>query len=176
MNGARILAVDPGRTTLGVAVFEDTSLCYYAIKTLRVAGTPVAVRRATARVLNALIATYQPTHLAIEQPLVIQQRAELLAHVISAFKSTARHHGLTVSEYAPQVVRSFICADRKPSKSEVARLLAARYPELNRYRLSRSKWAEQYYERMFGAVAVGVVACTWGKQKKTDSKNYNNQV
>jgi len=158
MNGLRILSVDPGRTTLGVAVFEDTSLCYYAIKTLRVPGTSVAVRRATAHVLNDLIAIYQPTHLAIEQPLVIQRRAELLAHVISALKTTARRRGLIVSEYAPQVVRSYICADRKPTKREVARLLAVRYPELRPYGSSRSKWAEKYYERMFGAIAVGFVS------------------
>lgn len=158
MNGPRILAVDPGRSTLGVAVFEGTSLRYYAVKTLRVPGTPEDVRRAVARVIHALITIYRPTHLAIEQPLVVQRRAELLAHVIGTLKSTSRRHGLIVSEHSPLAVRGFICTGAKPTKREVARRLAAHYPELGRYISPQSRWAELYYERMFGAVAVGLVA------------------
>jgi Holliday junction resolvasome RuvABC endonuclease subunit len=158
MNGPRTLAVDPGRSMIGVAVFEGADLHYYAVKKLRVPGTPSAVRRAATHVLKSLIATYRPTHLAIEQPLIVQQRAELLAHVISALKSTARQQGLTVSEYAPQAVRRFICMSNKPTKREVAQRLAARYPELDRYISQQNRWAELYYERMFGAVAVGLVA------------------
>jgi Holliday junction resolvasome RuvABC endonuclease subunit len=160
MFGSRILAVDPGRSIIGFAVFEGAALHYYAVKLLRVPGTPAAVRRAATHVLSALIATYRPDHLAIEQPLIVQQRAELLAHVISALKTTARSHGLTISEYAPQSVRRFICANEKPTKREVVRQLAARYPELGRYITEPGKWAERYYERMFGAVAVGFVAYT----------------
>ena len=128
MYGHRTLAVDPGRGTVGVAVFEGAALRYYGVKTLRVPGTPVAVRRAAARVITSLIAAYDPRHLAIEQLLVVQQRAELLAHVISATKTAARRHGLTISEYAPQAVRRSICVEVTPNKHEVARRLAARYP------------------------------------------------
>src|SRR5215212_2058737 len=120
MNGSRILAVDPGRSTLGIAVFEGALLRYYAVKTLRVPGTPEDVRAAATHILCALIASYRPTHMAIEQPLVVQQRAELLAHVIRALKATARRNGLIVSEYAPQVIRRFICTSAHPTKREVA--------------------------------------------------------
>jgi Holliday junction resolvasome RuvABC endonuclease subunit len=162
MYGLRTLAVDPGRSAIGVAVFEGAALHYYGIKTLRVPGTPEAVRRAAAHVIDSLIAKYRPTHLAIEQPLVVQQQAELLAHVISAIKLAARQHALTISEYAPQVVRRFICGNTSPTKREVARQLAARYPELNRYMSAPGKWTEEYYEKMFGAVAVGFVAHATG--------------
>lgn len=158
MYGPKTLAVDPGRSTIGVAVFEGAMLQYYGVKTLRVLGTPSAVRIAASNVLNDLIASYKPTHMVIEQPLVVQQRAELLAHVISALKTTARRHGLTISEYAPQTVRRHLCINNKPTKREVARQLAARYPELGRYISAPSKWAGLYYERMFGAVAVGVLS------------------
>jgi Holliday junction resolvasome RuvABC endonuclease subunit len=158
MNSPRIIAVDPGRSTLGVAVFEGASLRYYAVKTLRVPGTPEDVRRAAARVFSDLIAKYLPSHVAVEQPLVVQQRAVLLAHVIGALKTTAKRHGLIVSEYSPQAVRRFICTDAKPTKREVVRRLAARYPELARHLSPQSRWTELYYERMFGAVAVGLVA------------------
>lgn len=158
MNGHRVLAIDPGRTMLGVAVFEGASLRYYAIKTSRVPGTPHDVRLAASRVISALIEKYQPAYLAIEQPLVVQQRAELLAHVIREIKTVARRNGLLISEYAPQEVRRFICAGVKPTKREVAGQLAAQYPELKRYCTPKSKWEEMYYERMFGAVAVGVMA------------------
>jgi Holliday junction resolvasome RuvABC endonuclease subunit len=158
MNGHRVLAVDPGRGALGVAIFEGASLRYYAIKTLRVPGTPSDVRRVATHVINGLIATYRPTHMVIEQPLVVQQRAELLAHVVSALKSTARRRGLSVSEYSPVDVRRFICEGAKPTKREVAQRLAARYPELRRYVSLQSSWAALYYEKMFGAVAIGLLA------------------
>jgi Holliday junction resolvasome RuvABC endonuclease subunit len=158
MNGPRILAVDPGRTILGVAVFEGASLRYYGVKCLRVPGTAAEVRRAAARVISKLIVMYRPTHMAIEQPLVVQQRAELLAHVIAAIKTTARARGLSVCEYAPLGVRRLVCLSEKPTKRDVSRRLAERYPELARYDAPRGRAAQAYYERMFGAVAVGLVA------------------
>jgi Holliday junction resolvasome RuvABC endonuclease subunit len=166
MNGHKILAVDPGRNSLGVAVFEGASLRYYAVKVLRVPGAPADVRRAAARVLGSLITAFRPTHMVIEQPLIVQQRAELLSHVISELKSTAKRHGLTVSEFAPQVVRRFICESRKPTKREVAHQLAMIYPELGRYVRVQSRWEELYYERMFGAIAVGAVANALGDYKR----------
>jgi Holliday junction resolvasome RuvABC endonuclease subunit len=158
MNGHRVLAVDPGRGSLGVAVFEDALLRYYAIKTLRVPGTAADVRRAAARVLSDLITAYRPTQIVIEQPLVVQQRAELLAHVISALKTTAKQQGLFVSEYSPMTVRRFICKGAKPTKREVAQRLVSRYPELARYISPQFRWAAPYYEKMFGAVAIGLLA------------------
>jgi Holliday junction resolvasome RuvABC endonuclease subunit len=157
MNESRILAVDPGRTILGTAVFEGASLRYYGVKCLRVPGTPEEVRRAAARVLTNLIAAYRPTRIVIEQPLVVQQRAELLAHVIGAIKTTGRTHGLAVNEYAPLAIRRFVCAGARPTKREVARRLAELYPELGRYTALPGRWSEGYYEKMFGAVAVGLM-------------------
>jgi Holliday junction resolvasome RuvABC endonuclease subunit len=158
MYGSRIIAVDPGRSTLGIAVFEGASLRYYATKALRVPGTPEDVRHAANRVLSSLIIMFRPSHMAIEQPLVVQKRARLLAHVISALKTTARRQGLIITEYAPQSVRRFVCGNARPTKREVAIRLAARYPELNRYVSASGRWSQLYYERMMGAVAVGLVA------------------
>lgn len=158
MFGPKILAVDPGRRSIGVAVFEGAALRYYAVKVLRVPGTPIDVRRAATHALNRLIATHRPDHLAIEQPLIVQQRAELLAHVIRALKIAAKRHGLTINEYSPQSVRRSICGNEVPTKREVARRLAERYPELRRYVTAPGKWVEAYYERMFGAIAVGFVS------------------
>lgn len=166
---SKILAVDPGRSRLGVAVFEGTALHYYAVKALRVPGTRADVCRAAERVLSTLIAAHRPTHMAIEQPLVVQQRAALLAHVIRALKTTARRYGLVISEYAPQVVRRLICDYEKPTKRAVAQRLAALYPELGRYRAVQSRWAELYYERLFGAVAVGLVCYTLRENQQMDA-------
>lgn len=166
MNGPRTLAVDPGRSTIGVAVFEGAILHYYAVKVLRVPGTPVAVRRAAAHILGALIKAYQPTQMVIEQPLVVQQRAELLAHVISALKTTARRHGLKVKGYSPLTVRRFICETKRPTKSEVSLKLTERYPELSRYTTTQSRWGRLYYDRMIGAIAVGLVSSLRVKRKR----------
>ncbi len=158
MRGNRILAIDPGTREIGVAVLEGEELLYYGVKGVRMRKTSTEVQKEAARIIHHLITDYQPQVLAINQPLILQQSAERLALVIREIKRTARGENLVVYEYAPKIVRQFICGAAKATKRETARQVAVRYPELIRYANGKSKWEEMYYARMFGAVAVGI-AC-----------------
>lgn len=156
MKGNTILAIDPGTREIGVAVLDAGDLLYYGVKTIKAQGKPPVLRKEAARIVGNLIAEYQPACLALEQLLVVQQSAEFLAIAIRAIKATAEREGLMLYEYAPMSVRRFICHGGKATKQEVARKVAARYPELSRYLHQQSKWQEMYYARMFDAVALGL--------------------
>lgn len=157
MKGNRILAIDPGARELGVAILEGAELLYYGIKTIRQRETSQVLLRTTALILERMVQDYQPTILALEQPRVLQPGAEKLALVVKEIKRIAQREGLKLYTYSPKNVRQFICREERPTKHETARRLVTCYPELARYLLQPSKWEEQYYARMFEAIAVGLL-------------------
>ena len=60
IKATKILALDPGARELGVALFQDTDLLYYGIKTVNRRKTVQAVAREVGRIVSRLIARYQP--------------------------------------------------------------------------------------------------------------------
>lgn len=159
MSNHRILAIDPGTRELGVAVLDGAELLYYAVKTVRDRGTAQAILHQVATITSDLIAKYQPESLAIEKMFIVQKSAALLSVAAEEMKSVARSCRLDVYEYAPKAVRKFICQSGAATKGEVARVVAARYPELTRYLQTRNKWDEKYYANIFDAIAVGLMCC-----------------
>ncbi|MEP6912950.1 MAG: crossover junction endodeoxyribonuclease RuvC [bacterium] len=157
MSKHRILAVDPGTREIGVAVLDGDELIYYAVKTIRERGTAQKVLRQAVAVVVDLIGAYEPDCLAIEKMFVVQKSAALLSVLAEEIKSAARGTGLDVYEYAPTTIRKFICQTGKATKSDVAKIVAGRYPELARHLKAITRWEEKYYANMFDAVAVGLM-------------------
>lgn len=151
-----ILALDPGTKEIGVAVLSGTELCYYAVKTIKRRQPPQALLGEISRYVTALIASYRPQALAIEQTYLIQKSAALLCVAATEIKQTARQHGLAVYEYAPAEVRQALCQRERATKRETAQRVAERCPELARYLRQPTKWGEMYWAHMLDAVAVGL--------------------
>jgi RNase H-fold protein (predicted Holliday junction resolvase) len=64
-NTTRIIAVDPGMQYLGVAIFEGDNLLWYGVKTF----PGHDVRSQIKQYLTSLFQKYQPSVLAVEEPL-----------------------------------------------------------------------------------------------------------
>lgn len=156
----RILAVDPGTRELGVAILEGEDLLFYGVKTVQKRMTPQEVLREITRIIKRLIDYYAPSILAIEKVFLIQKNASLLIVATDQIKATGRKEGLYVYEYAPKVIRKFICQTGKATKREVARHLTRKYYELSHYLNRTSRWEELYYAKMFDAIAVGLICYT----------------
>jgi Holliday junction resolvasome RuvABC endonuclease subunit len=156
MNHTRILAIDPGTKEIGVAILNNDALVYYGVKTVRTRRPPQAVLRNVAWIIKRLIADYDPEVLVIEKTFIIQKSAALLTVVAEEIKAVAGGQGLVIFEYAPMVVRKLICQTGKATKSEVAKAVALRFPELSRYLNRQSKWEAIYWANMFDAVALAV--------------------
>lgn len=168
MNANTLVAVDPGSREVGCAVFKGTELCYYAVKGISPSATVRAAEAEAARITKDLISQYQPFHFALARRIAIHHDSKRLVHVTRAIRRTALDSGRALYEDAPKRARQFICGNEQATKKETAQKLAARYPELRQYIEGRSRWEELYYERMFGAVALGLT-CVLGTGTESQS-------
>ena len=92
------------------------------------------------------------------------RNASLLNVLVDEMRAIGRRKGLRLVMYAPSTVKKFICGNGGASKKEVARVVAARYPDLGVYLTQDRKWKERYHQNMFDAVAVGMMASAKGHQ------------
>jgi len=166
----RILGIDPGTKETGVALLEEDELLYFGVKTLKKQGkrAPRHVLDRARKQILALIERYQPQVLVMEKTFVIRNRNSALLNVLAdEIKALARGEGLKIHEYAPTMVKKFICGTGKATKMEVAQKIASQYPELKRYLdpgkgLNRCK--EGYWQNMFDAVALCLIH--WVKNRR----------
>ena len=156
-NLSTILAVDPGTRKLGVAVLRGGELLFYGVKTVTNRKNPIAVLETVSAYIRNLLKKYRPTMLAVEKMFVTQKNTALLVVVAEQIKAVAKEEELPVDEYAPSTVRKRLCQTGRATKRETAQVLAARFPELNRYYRRTAAWERDYYSNLFDAVAVGVV-------------------
>lgn len=153
-----IIAVDPGTRELGVAVFSGgKELVFYNVKTVTNRKSPLAALEIIAAYIRNLIKKYRPQVLAIEKMFITQRNSALLAVAAEQIKAVAKEANLPIYEYAPTTIRKRLCQSGRATKREVARILAGKYPELNRYYLRTAQWEKNYYANLFDAVAIAVV-------------------
>jgi hypothetical protein len=160
MSGApatekRILAVDPNYRGLGYVVFEGPDrLIDWGVR--HVLGDK---NKDCLRVVSQLIGLYHPDILVLEDPDAKgcwkRPRAREL---IKTLESGATTRGLTVRRVGREKVRRTFLARGITNKSQIARFIAARFPELVRYvPQERKPWMSED-ERMaiFDAAAFAV--------------------
>lgn len=153
----RILSIDPGTRETGVAVLEGRELIYWGVKAPKKRGSPQTLLKNGRAIIRRLIEFYQPDIVAIEKTFVGSNKSTALLNVLSdEFKALAKKHKLAVYEFAPKTVRKWVCKNGKATKREVAKIIAAQYPELTIHLSQDRKWKEKYWQNMFDAVAVGL--------------------
>jgi len=157
----RILAIDPGTRYMGVALLDGGKLVYHGVKTLRHRGSPhERLREGRAAVLT-MIADFKPQILAVETAFFANNRNTALLNVlVDEIRAIGRMKGLRVAAYAPTTVKKRIAGDGRAAKHEVARAVAARFPELQVYLSQDREWQARYHGNMFDAVALALVAIT----------------
>lgn len=161
----RILAIDPGTRYMGVAFFVGTDLVRADVeRNIRVANIPPAeVRRNIERILERWIHRYQPEVVVIEKLHFFQsRRSRLLTQMVKEIKVCCKCNGVAVKEFAPMAVRKMICKDSRPTRLNVARVIATEhYRWLHRYyekEAAKGWWRQRYWLSMFDAIALGL-AC-----------------
>lgn len=155
----RILAIDPGTREMGIAVLQGTDLLYH--------GVHVFLRRESAQsilaegkdTLQRLIRDFGPDALAIEKTFFANNRNSALINVLSdEIRTLGKRKRLQVLAFAPSTVKKRITGNGHATKSEVAAVLVARYPQLKGYVVDLPKWKQKFHANMFDAVALGLVA------------------
>jgi len=155
-NADTILALDPGTRDLGYAVIRGKRLVAASVLPLR----HVARKRRLGAVREALLAwmrAYHPRTLVLEhipkRPLDNLAGLPALGRLLRRMAAARR---LAVVTYSARTVRGNLVGNGWAEKREVAKALAARFPELRVHLTHDRKWKERYWQNMFDAVALAI--------------------
>lgn len=154
----RILAIEPGTRELGVAVFDEDRLIYYAVKTIGKGSRQEERAEEVRLIVSRLLSEYESRIIAIKQLAFTQQNLEQVAEVVNAIELLAQADQITLLHYSRPSVRLAICGNRKATKQECTKRIIITFPELAGYANRTSKWERMYYARMLEAVALGLTA------------------
>jgi Holliday junction resolvasome RuvABC endonuclease subunit len=152
-----ILAIDPGTRYIGIAVMDGDELVYHGVKTLRRRSSPHGSLSQIQAYTQRLIRDFRPSLLVIERAFMVRSRtAGLLNVIVDEIRTIGVSHGLTVRTLAPSTVRKRLCGNGRATKRDVARVIAARYPELKVYIGLNRKWKERFHGNMFDAIGLAL--------------------
>lgn len=172
----KILAIDPGTRTMGVALLDREQLVYYGVRAIRMPGAPCERLKEARRTVLRLINDLRPDTLVVEKTFFANNRnGAVLNALVKQIVAIGRRKRLRVVSYAANTVKKRVCGNGRASKKEIARAVICRYPELGVYFSQDRKWKERYHQNMFDAVAVGMVGMRRDdnatQRKQTISKN-----
>jgi crossover junction endodeoxyribonuclease RuvC len=158
------LAIDPGTREMGIAFLEDRNLLEYGVKNFRDARSHRELLVPLDALFSRLLSEKQPDVVIIEKNQFSQIKANLLlALAIARIRSLVRKKRISLREYGPRTVRKAVCANGNATKAELARTVAAAYPELRAYLEADRKWKLRYWQNIFDAVALGMAYLKLGQ-------------
>ncbi len=161
----RILAIDPGTRFIGIAFLVGTDLVRADVeRNVRYASiSREDLHDKIERILARWITRYHPEVVALEKLQFIQsKRSLLLVQVVKEMKGCCKRKGMPVEDYMPMAVRRFFCKESRPTRLNVARVIATEYFRwLHPYYekgAAKGWWRPPYWLSMFDAIALGL-AC-----------------
>jgi Holliday junction resolvasome RuvABC endonuclease subunit len=156
LTSSMILGVAPGSRQIGVSVFKNQELIFYAVKTFR-RKTEAESLANLRKIIGGLIETYEIKNVALEKITFIQQNRSFAKVASGEIKDFLEKRKVAKFEYHPKLIRQIICGLHKPTKYNAALLLSQKHIELARYFNVTRLWQKQYFAQLFEAVAVGFV-------------------
>jgi len=177
MKPIKIIAIDPGVKTMGVAIMKDLDLRYWGIKRIRKTGmNKKELLEKTEKILLSLINRYKPDVLIIQKLFFVQQKeSPNLKALNRKIRLFAMKNKIQPIEYNPLEVRSFLCQNGRPTKMKAAKTICENYyPFLFCYYykdLNKKWWQEKYYIKMFNAIALGIYYLKNERHQRNCSKN-----
>ena len=151
-----ILALDPGLRDLGFAALSGAHLLDSGVLTLRTVPPLQRLRTVRAR-LEQWIEQHAPDVLVIEnvprRPLDSLPGLPALGRLL---RRTAGRYDLELVMYSAKTARRTVAGDGWAGKAEVAKAIAAHFPQLRVYRGQDRKWKERYWQNMFDAIALAL--------------------
>ena len=143
---------------MGVAVLEGSKLLYHGVVVIKRGRSPQETLDRGGKSVTRLIEDFRPDTLVIEKTFVGRNRNAALLNVFAdEIQALAKKHRLKVLSIAANAMKKAICGNGWATKTEVAKAVIARYPELKAYLVHDRKWKERFHANMFDAVALGMV-------------------
>ena len=143
---------------MGVTFLENGKLIYYGVKTFNNRRSPHEILNEGRKIILRLIRDFKPNILLFEKAFFADNRsAALLNTFVDEIKAIGKRKNLNVLGYAPSTVKKAVCGYGRASKSEVARAIASKYPELTVFLSQDRAWKEEFHQNMFDAIASGMM-------------------
>jgi len=159
----KIICIKPGTKYLAVAVLQDYDLIFWKNFTLKDKKmSDAGVLEKFRAILNGIIQFWSPGTIAVEDVFYNQSRKSRFLNVlVKEIEKIGKERRLKVYFHSPVAVRKFICQDTKPTRMNVARVIAEGcYPGLKKdYEKEKKKhwWRPRDRLRVFDAIASGLM-------------------
>ncbi len=159
INTITTLAVAVGAKAIGFAIFNNSVLQYYAVKTIPSGRTTRNAAHILQQQINGLISTFQPDVLAIKQTVAVQKDSAFVKTATKRIRELSSKRNLQYFEYSSKAIRQALCQTSAATRQDVVAHIARLFPELTHFLKRTRKWEQAYYGNMLDAIAIGFV-CT----------------
>lgn len=149
-----VLGISPGSRYIGVAVLSGTELRDWRLKVFP--GRWSEAKGEKVRLtIEDYFKIYRPDAVAVKR--VHPSRGSLyLSEVIKHINGAAKQHGLRPHLFSLEAVKYYLAQGRKINKKLLAEIVAARFPILFHQLHRETSQKNQYYARVFEAVALAI--------------------
>lgn len=152
-----ILAIAPGSRRLGIAIFSDCELIYFAVKTVSRNHSAALQKEEITELLAELFACFKPHFVALKAVNQYQQTSIVLKEIIKLLKRQTKARRVPISEISLEQIRSFAGNTEKQTQMKTFQTLTTLYPELRQFAGRPNRWQNEYYRNLFSAVSVGAI-------------------
>lgn len=171
-SSINILAIVPGSRYLGIAIFSDSDLREWCIKSLK-RNTAKEKIEQSKKIIGDLLNNFSIDILATKK-LHPSRCSTNLSKIMSAVKQLRQEFKIEITEYSIQTIeRNLISGKCNKNRlmEEITSLFPILYNEYEREKRNKNK----YLTRMFEAIALGYFSFTQydSKRKKVGTKNNN---
>ena len=166
-NIPKILAMDPGTKYLGVAVFEGEYLLDWSIKSFR-GKYDGEKQKKILQAINHLVDEYDADILALNKK---RHYSDNLNALIQEIQQYSKRKDLKLYKYSLKETEDFFIPDSKKNTSSLAKIMVAKYPELEFIFNEEQSNKNEYYSTMFKAVALGAM-CFCKTEKECSNRAF----
>jgi RNase H-fold protein (predicted Holliday junction resolvase) len=160
-----ILALDVGARLLGVAVFQNQRLVFYAVKSIK-KPTKADILKHLDTVLERLAISYRIQMIVLRKLVYPQQQNSFAQIVYREVRKFADENNIEFTEFQPLLIRQTICRGDNVTKRNSFAVIMRLYPELSKTFAAKRIWQQMYYAYLFNAIAVGLVGSKLMKAAK----------
>jgi hypothetical protein len=146
-----LLVIAPYTKHMGLAVFRDHELVYFAVKTFTRPRTPVSIYQATTKHVKAVLKRFGTAKIALDS-------LDRNSSVITTRRIAIEAAGKVAEQLlVPVISLSFASVKNRLSttKAEVFATMLRHYPELARYANNQNRSQLEYSTPLLTAVALG---------------------
>jgi len=149
-----ILSIIPGTKYLGVAIFIDTDLRDWFVKSIP--NIPVKEKAEYVKeFLSDLIERFNINAMAIKKLHPARQSKNLM-ELVSVIKGIEKKSDVSITEFSLHAIEQFLI-EGKPNKDRLSEVVAEMYPVIFHEHEREKKNKSRYLTRMFEAIALGIV-------------------